>query len=147
MSQEIQKIEIAESAQKCYDVICDFKRYSEWQKNVEKIMILDSENGRPSVVEFQVNAVMKTVNYTLQYNYDESNPKKMKLAWTYVGGDVKNIEGNYVFEEISDKKTIATYTLNLELGFSVPKFLLDKMKVASMQEVLSALKKRTEAKN
>ncbi len=147
MAQEVQKIEIQASNKKCYDVICDFLNYPKWQKNVEKVNVLDSENNRPTVVEYQINAIMKTVTYTLQYNYTEKNTKEKKIEWTYIGGDVKNIEGYYIFEEIAENKTLATYSLALELGFSVPQFLLNRMKTASMKETLEALKNRAENQN
>ncbi len=145
MEQALKKIEIAASARQCYDTICDFTTYPQWQKTIKQVTILDRENGRPTVVEYEIDLI-KIVRYTLHYTYEESNPQKLKLAWTYVGGDLKNIEGSYTFEEVAPNKIIATYSLALELGFGVPGFLMNRMRDSAMQESIEALKKRAESK-
>lgn len=139
------EVEILVSPKKCFDAICDFESYPQWQKTIKEVTILDKEGGRPMVVEYKLDAVIKTIQYTLNYIYEDSDPKKMMLAWTYGGGDLKKIEGSYLFTELAPNKTKAVYTLDLELGLTVPNFILKKFRESMMEESVLALKKRAES--
>lgn len=144
MHEERKEVEISASVKKCFDTICDFTSYPTWQKTIKEVTILDKENGRPAVVEYKLDAILKTIQYTLHYNYKEDDPKKLSLGWTYVGGDLKKIEGSYTFKEISPQKTLATYCLELDLGVNVPGFILKKFKENAMEDSIMSLKKRAE---
>lgn len=146
MPQETKQIEIAAPARKCYDTICDFASYPQWQKTISQVTILDYENSKPLIVEYHLSVMLKTMQYTLSYAYDEQNSQKLKLSWTYVGGDLKDLQGSYLFEEVAENKTIATYSLNLELNFVVPTFIMNNMRNSAMLESMQALKKRAEEK-
>ncbi len=144
MHEERKEVEILANVKKCFETICDFESYPTWQKTIKEVNILDKENGRPVIVEYTLDAVLKTIQYTLHYTYKEDDPKKLFLGWTYVGGDLKNIEGSYTFTEITPQKTLATYALELELGISVPGFILKKFKENAMEDSIMSLKKRAE---
>lgn len=146
MPQETKQIEILASARQCYSAICDFASYPQWQKNITNVFILEQENSRPIIVEYELDVMIKKLSYTLRYTYSEQDPKQLKLSWVYVGGDLKDIQGSYTFEELSNNKTIATYSLNLELGFAVPSFVMNKMKSSAMKESMQGLKEHVEKK-
>ena len=143
---EVEKsIEIWASPEKCFKTICDFETYPEWQQAIKKVTILDQdEKNGPTVVEYELDVFVKTINYTLNYKYEENNSKKFVLKWDYAGGDLKNIEGSYTFEEAEKGKTLATYSLTLELAAKVPEFILKKLKDKMMTDSMNSLKKRSE---
>ena len=145
MHEECKEIEILTSAKKCFDTICDFESYPAWQKTIKAVNILDRENGRPVIVEYKLDAILKTIEYTLNYIYKEDDPKKLFLGWTYAGGDLKKIEGSYTFTALNEQKTLATYRLVLDLGITVPGFILKKFKENAMEDSIVSLKKRAES--
>lgn len=142
MEKQQKTIEINADIEKCYATICDFESYPQWQDTIQSVSVLekDAEN-RATIVEYDVKILVKKLNYTLRYEY---NPQQHTLTWGYVGGDLKNIEGSYVFSKIDEQKTSATCTFEIELGLWVPKKILNTLKDVSMIDSMKALKKRAE---
>jgi uncharacterized membrane protein len=145
MHQQTRTIEINASANKCFQVICDFQAYPQWQRTMKKVEVVSQENGRPTVITYFLDAVLKTISYTLRYTYDENDAKNLKLKWSYVRGDLKNIQGSYLFAEIAGNKTHVTFDLAIDIGMWVPGIVLNRFKEASMQETLDNLKRRVES--
>lgn len=146
MAKQTRTLEINASPQKCFDTICDFESYPEWQKSIKQAQILDREDGRPLIVEYHLDAILKTISYSLRYSYQDQDPTNMVLEWTYVGGDLKNIAGIYTFKELAPEKTHATFSLDIDIGKWVPKPILKTFKEITMKESIESLKKRTEGK-
>ena len=136
---------INSSPTNCFKTICDFESYPEWQKTIKKVIVLEKENGRPLIVEYHLDAILKTITYTLRYTYHDKDAKKMILEWDYVGGDLKKIVGSYTFEEIEPNKTLATFWLDVELGLWVPRGILEVFKTKTIEESIQALKLRVES--
>jgi ribosome-associated toxin RatA of RatAB toxin-antitoxin module len=144
MHQQKLTTEINASAAKCFQVICDFANYPQWQKSIKDVQILERNQVRPVVVKYKLDVIMKTVSYTLRYSYDEHDPANLVISWNYVTGDIQNIEGKYNCKAINPARTEVTFFLAIEIGGWVPGFIMKTLKEASMQETLSALKNRAE---
>lgn len=145
MHEQTRTIEINASPGKCFQVICDFAAYPQWQSSMKKVEVVERDKEKASVVCYVLDAMLKTITYTLRYAYDDSNAARPKLSWSFVKGDLKNIQGSYVFEEIAANRTRVTFQLAIDLGMWVPGFVLQKFKDVSMQETLDALKRRVES--
>lgn len=145
MHQQEKVLEIKASPAKCFETICDFESYPEWQKSIQQAVVLEREDGRPVIVEYTLDAMLKSINYTLRYEYEDKDPKRMVLRWFYVGGDLKKIEGRYIFEEIGPEKTRAKFYLEVDIGIWAPKFVLEKFKELTMKESIQSLKERVES--
>ena len=146
MHKQSKEIEIHADVSVCYRTICDFESYPSWQKSIQSVTVLERENDRPIVVEYELDAILKKICYTLHYSYEEDEQRSI-LTWDYVGGDLKNIEGKYIFEQIAPSKTKATFYLEVAIGKWVPEFVLKKFKEINMKESVEALKKRVESKS
>ena len=58
--------------------------------------VLDRDgDGRGKEVAFEIDAKVKTVSYTLDYSYEEPH----LITWRYVEGDVRDVDGEFVFED------------------------------------------------
>ena len=145
MDEQKRSMQINAKPATCFQIIADFEKYPAWQKRVKEVTILEQEHGRAVIVEYALDATLKTINYTLRYSYDEKDPKKLLLSWDYVGGDLKKIVGSYIFEEVAEGKTNVTFYLQIEIGQWVPNFVMHAFREGSMQETLEALKKRAES--
>ena len=68
------------------------------------------------MVEFFVDAKVKTIRYVLEYTYR----KPSQLAWHSIDGDVESIEGIYRFRKLGPNRTEATCRQEISLGFWLP---------------------------
>lgn len=141
-AQQTNTIDIEALPEKCYKAICDFESYPEWQSNVKEVRVLTRwEDGRPRVVEYIASVLSRKVRYVLEYAYKDKNHT---LTWTYVEGDIKDTFGSYAFKKKGAKKTLATYSLFVDLGFWVPQLIVATLNRIGMVESMQALKDRVE---
>ncbi len=90
---------------------------------------------------FEIDAKVKTVNYTLDYSYEEPH----LLSWRYVEGDVKDVDGEFTLEDQGDGTTLATYSLRLDAGVWLPGPVASMLTDTVMQRSVEDLKARVEA--
>ncbi len=134
-------IDISATAEEIFDVATDFEQYPEWNPQIKKVKILETdEDGYATEVWFEVDAKVRKVKYTLEYDYSKW-PKG--YSWKLVEGDVKKLSGSYRFDEFEDV-TDVTYQLSIDPGFSVPGFLKRQGEKQIVKGALEDLKKRVE---
>ena len=78
--------------------------------------------------------------YTLDYSYEEPH----LITWDYVEGDVREIGGEYVLEDLGDGTTLATYTLRIDPGVWLPGPLAKVLNDQVMRRSVEDLKARVE---
>ncbi|MGZ8764020.1 MAG: SRPBCC family protein, partial [Acidimicrobiia bacterium] len=77
-----ERISVAASPERCFDVVIDFERYPEWARDVKQATILGrDDDGRGSQVEYRAAGLGKSFHYTLQYDYSEAPGS---LSWKLV---------------------------------------------------------------
>jgi uncharacterized membrane protein len=137
-----QQITIDAAPQACFDALTDYETFPSWQDAVKSCEVISrDEQGRGREVELEVDAKVKSIRYRLAYEYEEPH----RIAWDYLEGDVKEIDGEYIFEDRGDGTTLATYSLAVDPGVWVPgplqRLLSDQVMRGHMQD----LKRRVEA--
>ena len=137
-------LEIGGPPAACFDAVVDFESYPAWQSLVKECVVHERDDqGRGTVVETLVEAKIRAFRYTLRYSYDEPT----HVTWDLVEGDVRSIEGEYVFEP-SGGKTVATYRLAVDLGRfgrMVPGEMKRKATEHLMKTTITELKDRVES--
>jgi uncharacterized membrane protein len=134
-------IDIEATAEEIFEVAKDFESYPEWNANIKKVEIKETDDqGRPSLVWFEVDAKVKTVRYTLEYDYTDA---PQGFSWDLVDGDVKELTGGYFFDEFDDV-TDVSYELAIDPGFPLPGMLKRQAEKQIMKGALADLKKRVE---
>lgn len=114
---ECRSCEIGASPQECFDALTDFERLPEWQGAVREVRVLErDEQGRGAVVEYEVDARLKTVRYRLRQIYDEPR----RIASEYLGGDFRDFAGEWRFEPLDGDRTRAELDLRIDPGRFVP---------------------------
>ena len=137
-----QQARIEGSPQDCFDAITDYESFPDWQGPVKMAEVLNRDKqGRGRDVEFEIDAKVKTIRYTLRYSYEEPE----RITWEYLEGDVKDVEGDYTFEDQGDGTTLATYTLHIDPGVWVPGPLAKQIDQQVMKRSVEDLKKRVES--
>lgn len=134
-------IDIAAGAQQIFEVLTDFESYPDWNPDIKEVAIKDkADDGLASEVWFKVDAKVKTVTYTLTYDYSNA-PES--FSWDLKEGDLKKLSGSYAFDEFDDV-TEVTYEVEIEPGFPVPGFLKRQAEKQIVGGALKNLKKRVE---
>jgi len=135
-------IDIAASAEEIFEVATDLESYPEWNANIKKVEIEETDDeGRPTKVWMQVDAKVKTVSYTLEYDYSDAPDS---FSWHLLDGDVKELSGSYTFDEFDDV-TEVRYETKVDPGFPIPGVLKRQAERQIVKGALQDLKKRVEA--
>ncbi|MDP9330777.1 MAG: SRPBCC family protein [Actinomycetota bacterium] len=126
------------------EVIEGYESYPEWA-DVRTVEVLQrGEGGRATEVAFFVDVpAMGTATYTLQYRYA---PGDTGVSWVTkeARGAIREIQGEYLLNELSEGGTKVTYRLALELGVLVPGFLRTVGSKRVIENALEKLKRRVE---
>lgn len=135
-------IDVSASAEDLFGIATDFASYPDWNPNIKETRIEETdEEGLPTKVWFRVDAKIRVLSYTLDYDYSAA-PES--FSWRLAEGDVKALEGSYTFDEFDDV-TEVRYELMIDPGFPVPGFLKKQAEKQIVRSALQDLKKRAES--
>lgn len=133
-------IDVKASPQRILDAVADIESYPQRMSAFELAEVLErDEKGRPTRARFEVDARIKVMEYTLEYEYPEDG-----VSWKSVEGNVKQINGSYALVSEGDV-TKVTYNYSIDPGFSVPGFLLKQGVKMMTSTALDDLKKTAES--
>jgi len=127
------------------EVLIDFEAYPEWTDvKATKIVNTDSE-GRATEVWYEVSQFGITAKYTLSYDYTDDDGG---MTWTTKSvdeGPIKDIQREYVLEELDENETEVTYRMTLELKTKLPGIIMKRGEKMIIRNALDGLKKRVES--
>jgi ribosome-associated toxin RatA of RatAB toxin-antitoxin module len=133
------EIEINAPIEKVYSVIRNFSAYPEFIPSTKSAE--EDEDSTGPEVDFSLQ-VIKPIRYRLKFKCDEPNG----LKWSLVKGEfMKRNSGSWNLKSLGPKKTLATYKIDVEFGWMVPKMIVDELTRIQLPELLEAFKKRAEA--
>jgi ribosome-associated toxin RatA of RatAB toxin-antitoxin module len=137
-----ERISVAATPQRCYEVVIDFERYPEWARDVKQATILGrDDDGRGSQVEYRAAGLGKSFHYTLLYDYSDAPDL---LSWKLVEGDMlRRLDGSYRFEPEGDG-TKVHYELTVDLSAPLPGLIKRRAAGMIMGTALRELKKEIE---
>lgn len=126
-----------------FEVATDFAHYPDWNPDIKEVEVKETDSqGRAVKVWFKVDARVKTVTYTLGYDYSDA-PER--FSWELIDGDVKELSGSYSFDEFDDV-TEVEYETSIDPGFKLPGFLKRQAEKQIVRGALNDLKKRVESR-
>ena len=111
-------VEIEAPIETCFAAIIDYETFPTWQGAVVDTEVLDWDSkGRGKRVRLFIDAKVRKVDYTLDYSYEAPT----RIEWDFVEGNgINGADGHYLFEELGNDRTRATYKLGLEVGIPLP---------------------------
>jgi ribosome-associated toxin RatA of RatAB toxin-antitoxin module len=137
------QILIDATPKECFEALVDYETFPDWQRAVRACEVLTRDReGRGKEVTFEIDAKVKSISYTLDYSYEEPH----LISWRYVRGDVRDLDGEFVFEDRGDGTTLATYALRLDPGLPLPGRMLNILSEQVMQGSIEDLKHRVEGR-
>jgi len=122
---------VAASRDACFAVLIDFDAYPRWSSPITSCRVL----------ERHPDMTVKTIRYVLEYTYD----KPRGARWKLVDGDVKDVEGEYTFEEHGGTTT-ATCTQAIDLGFWLPGFIKKPFEQKALRDSVEEFRRAVEAR-
>jgi ribosome-associated toxin RatA of RatAB toxin-antitoxin module len=141
VSRATHSVQIAAPAEACFDAVLDFESYPSWQRAMKSVRVLERDgDGRPSLVEFRVDAKLREVRYVLRHHLD----RPRRITWDYVEGEAKDVDGEYRFEASGNGATRVTYEIDVDVGMFVPGKVKKTLAEQAVRSSLEALKHRLE---
>ena len=125
----------------CFDEITRYETFPEWQSAVKEVDVLSLDaSGLGRDVRFVIDARVRSVSYTLRYSYERPH----RVSWDYLSGDVRSVEGDFVFDDRGDGTTLATYSLDIDPGVWLPGRVKKMLTEQVMKRSVEDLKRRVE---
>jgi uncharacterized membrane protein len=126
----------------CFAAIIDYETFPRWQGAVVDTEVLDWDSkGRGKRVRLFIDAKVRKVDYTLDYSYDEPE----RIEWDFVEGNgINGADGHYLFEDLGNDRTRATYKLGLEVGIPLPGPVARRAHKTTLKGSVDDLKKEAE---
>lgn len=94
-------------------VIEDVETAPEWQGGLKSMVALERDpEGRAVLCESASDAKVRTVKSTVRFAY--AGPTS--LNWTQERGELKSVQGSWRLEDLGNRRTRATYALEVDLG-------------------------------
>jgi polyketide cyclase/dehydrase/lipid transport protein len=135
-------VEIEAPIETCYAAIIDYETFPSWQGAVVDTEVLDwDEEGRGKRVRLFIDAKVRKVDYTLDYRYDQPE----RIEWDFVEGNgINGADGHYLFEDLGNGRTRATYKLGLEVGIPLPGPVARRAHKSTLKGSVDDLKREAE---
>jgi ribosome-associated toxin RatA of RatAB toxin-antitoxin module len=138
---ECRTIDVDAPPERCYALMTDYERMPSWQGAVRAVRVLEHDDqGRGAVVEYEVDAKVKTVRYRLRQIYDGPH----RLASEYLGGDFRDFSGEWRFKPAGEDGTRVELDLSIDPGRFIPGPLRGAVSDAVMRRALRDLKSEAE---
>ena len=137
-------IEIAAPADAVFDAITDYETFEKWQSAVISATVESREKRSKlgEVVKYEIDGKVRTVRYTLKYNYDRPS----RIGWDFVEGTGLNrLEGGYEIKP-SGSGTSATYKVGIDVT-GVPGPVLKRVQKGTVKKANEDLKAEAEKRH
>ena len=135
-------VEIDAPIETCFAAIIDYETFPSWQGAVVDTEVLDWDSkGRGQRVRLFIDAKVRKVDYTLDYSYDQPT----RIEWDFVEGNgINAADGHYLFEDLGNDRTRATYKLGLEVGIPLPGPVARRAHKSTLKGSVDDLKREAE---
>jgi hypothetical protein len=135
-------VEIAAPIETCFGAITDYETFPSWQSAVVDTEVLDwDKKGRGKRVHLVVDAKVRKVDYTLDYRYEQPE----RIEWDFVEGNgINDADGHYLFEDLGNGRTLATYKFGLEVGIPLPGPIARRAHRSTLKASVEDLKREAE---
>jgi hypothetical protein len=106
--------EVEAEIQRCWELIMDVERAPEWQRTLERLVVVTRDDqGRAGLCDTVSDARITKIHCRVQMTYEQPR----KLRWTQVeSDDLDAMHGSWVLEELGPRLTRATYSLAADPG-------------------------------
>lgn len=134
-----QEVELAATPEECFEALTDYENLPEWQGAVKRARVVES-GPDSDVVEYEVDAKITTIKYSLRQTYDAPH----EIDSEYVKGPFRSMSGRWTFEERPGGRTLAAVEIEADPGRWMPKPVARVVEEALLKRAVEDLRKRIE---
>jgi ribosome-associated toxin RatA of RatAB toxin-antitoxin module len=135
------RITIQSSPAQILQVIADLQAYPQWSDGIASVEILESQNDRPTLARFVLDAGIIKDTYELAYTWNEQT----SVSWTLVSATVLTVmDGSYQLSVVDEGVTDVTYALSVDIKMPMLGMLKRKAEQTIVETALKGLKVRVE---
>lgn len=96
-----------------YRLAADVEASPRWQPEIKVAECVERDgDGNQILVHMETDAKVRRLGSEIRFSYEEPN----RISWVQEDGDLKSIEGHWALEDLDDRRTRATYWLEVDLG-------------------------------
>jgi ribosome-associated toxin RatA of RatAB toxin-antitoxin module len=128
--------ELAAPPQACFAALTDYAALPDWQRALKSARVLESGDDW-DLVEYEVDAKVRSFTYTLRLRYDEPTA----IESEYVDGPFREFAASWRFEP-SGAGTRASVKVRLDPGRFVPRPVARMVEDALLGRALEDLQRR-----
>jgi coenzyme Q-binding protein COQ10 len=144
MPQAKQTVVIEVPLAQVWNVVCDYERYPEFISEMRSVRVLRREGPRQEVefeIELELLGLKKRIHYTLAM----TESPQSSIKWNLVRSEtLKGDDGSWEFRALGERRTEATYQIELKLGPFIPRAVSNFLAEQSLPRLLSQFKRRAE---
>jgi carbon monoxide dehydrogenase subunit G len=106
-------VEIEAPLAEVWAVVEDVLSAPQWQGGLDRITALEHDDeGRPTLVETENDIKVRRIKTRVRFHYEAPG----RLSWSQEKGDMKSVEGSWLLEDLGERRTRATYSLDADPG-------------------------------
>jgi uncharacterized membrane protein len=106
-------IEIEAPIDEVYAVAADVEGSPRWQPEIKVAECIEHDGeDNQALMHMETDAKVRRVRSEIRFSYESPG----RISWVQEDGDLKSVEGSWVLEDLGDKRTRATYWLEVDLG-------------------------------
>lgn len=126
------------SAENYYLAVTDYEKYPEFVDGVKKVKA--ARTGNQVKGDYELSMMGKDMSYTLNIVED---PAKKTIDWTLAKSEFFKVNnGAWKIESTGAKSCKVNYSLEIELSFSVPSFILKGAVKTSLPTMMNSFYER-----
>lgn len=106
-------IEVEAPIEVVYAVAADVEGSPRWQPEIKVAECVERDgDGNQALVQMETDAKVRRVKSRMRFRYE----RPARIGWSQEEGDLKSVEGSWELEDLGDRRTRATYWMEVDLG-------------------------------
>jgi len=133
------QVDIAASADHCYQRLCDVERLGEWVSGVADVAVLERDaGGRATLARFTGMPGRGSLSYELRYDYDDA---ARRVRWQTVEVALRDLRGQASFEPLAGDRCRMTYEVANATSDALPGWARAVLEAETADQVAFAFRR------
>ncbi len=105
--------EIEAPIEAVFAAAADVELSPQWQQEIKVAECVERDGeGNQVLMHMETDAGVRQLKSEMRFSYEAPN----RIEWVQEDGDLKSVEGSWELEDLGDRRTRATYWMEVDLG-------------------------------